>query len=77
VDIPSDGVCLAATVYTSDIARALRIAGKVESGTVSINAPHFPNRKVPFGGFKESGSGKELGKYGLMAYLQTKTVLIK
>lgn len=67
----------AASVYTSDLNRALRISAKLEVGNVSINAPHFPNHTVPFGGFKESGSGKELGKYGLQAYLRTKTVLIK
>ncbi|KAH7390095.1 putative aldehyde dehydrogenase [Cadophora sp. MPI-SDFR-AT-0126] len=67
---------LSATVYTSDITRALRVSAKIDSGNVSINAPHFPNMQVPFGGFKESGSGKELGKYGLQSYLRTKTVLI-
>jgi aldehyde dehydrogenase (NAD+) len=68
---------LSACVYTSDITRALRLASLLESGTVSINSPHLPNRHVPFGGYKESGSGKELGKYGLQQYLQTKTILIK
>ncbi|KAE8441370.1 hypothetical protein EG329_005473 [Mollisiaceae sp. DMI_Dod_QoI] len=67
---------LSATLYTSDLNRALRVSAKIESGSVSINSPHFPNHQVPFGGFKESGSGKELGKYGLREYLQTKTVLI-
>jgi acyl-CoA reductase-like NAD-dependent aldehyde dehydrogenase len=66
-----------ASIYTSDLSRALRVSAKIETGSVSINAPHYPNHLVPFGGFKESGSGKELGKYGLMSYLQTKTVLIK
>lgn len=68
---------LSASVYTSDLNRALRVSAKIDSGNVSINAPHFPNQQVPFGGFKESGNGKELGKYGLQAYLRTKTVLIK
>jgi aldehyde dehydrogenase (NAD+) len=66
-----------ATIYTSDLNRALRVSAKIDSGTVSINATHFPNNQVPFGGFKMSGSGKELGKYGLESYLKTKTVLIK
>jgi aldehyde dehydrogenase (NAD+) len=70
-------LCDIATVYTSDLSRALRVASKIESGNVSINAPHFPNHVIPFGGFKESGSGKELGKYGLMSYLQTKSILVK
>ncbi|KAK0105195.1 hypothetical protein ONS96_004596 [Cadophora gregata f. sp. sojae] len=67
---------LSASVYTSNITRALRVAAKIDSGTVSIDAPHFPSLQVPFGGFKESGNGKELGKYGLQSYLRTKTVLI-
>lgn len=67
---------LSAQLYTSDITRALRVAGLIESGNVSINAPHLPNHQVPFGGYKESGSGKELGKYGLQQYLQTKTIAV-
>jgi aldehyde dehydrogenase (NAD+) len=66
-----------AQLYTSDVTRALRVSAKVESGNVSVNAPHFPNKQVPFGGWKESGSGQELGKYGLQQYLQTKTVVVK
>lgn len=66
-----------ATLYTSDLNRALRVSAKIESGTVSINAIHSPMLQTPFGGFKESGSGKELGKYGLQSYLKTKSILIK
>jgi len=67
---------LSAALYTSDLNRALRVSAKIEAGNVSINAPHFPNQQVPFGGFKESGDGKELGKYGLQSFLQTKSILI-
>ncbi|KAH8805137.1 putative aldehyde dehydrogenase [Xylogone sp. PMI_703] len=67
---------LSATVYTNDLNRALRLSEKIESGSVSINAPHFPSPQVPFGGFKESGKGKENGKYGLMAYMKTKSIFI-
>ncbi|PVH69722.1 putative aldehyde dehydrogenase [Cadophora sp. DSE1049] len=67
---------LSAAIYTSDIGRALRLAGKIESGNVSINTPHFPSYNVPFGGWKDSGSGQELGKYGLQSYLRTKSVHI-
>jgi len=67
---------LSAQLYTSDITRALRVSAKLETGNVAINSMHFPNMQVPFGGWKESGSGKELGKYGLQQYLQTKTVLV-
>jgi len=44
---------------------------------VSINSPHLPNRNTPFGGKKQSGYGKELGKHGLMAYLEPKAIHIK
>ncbi|RDW67070.1 putative aldehyde dehydrogenase-1 [Coleophoma crateriformis] len=67
----------AAAIYTNDLNRALRVSAQIESGTVSINKPHFPNVQVPFGGFKQSGSGQELGVYGLESFLQTKTVIIK
>lgn len=66
-----------AQLYTSDITRALRISAKLETGNVSINAPHFPSLQVPFGGWKDSGSGQELGKYGLQQYLQIKTIFVK
>lgn len=68
---------IAATVYTNDLNRALRVSAKLDSGNVSINAPHFPLHQVPFGGYKESGNGKENGKYGLQSYLKTKSILIK
>ncbi|RFU32937.1 hypothetical protein B7463_g3409, partial [Scytalidium lignicola] len=67
---------LSATIYTNDLNRALRVSAKIDSGNVSVNAPHFPLPQVPFGGFKESGKGKENGKYGLMEYLKTKSILI-
>jgi aldehyde dehydrogenase (NAD+) len=66
-----------ASLYTSDITRALSVASKLEAGTVSINSAFFPNREVPFGGWKMSGNGKELGKDGLMEYLTTQSILIK
>jgi hypothetical protein len=44
---------------------------------ISINGPFIPSYQTPFGGFKQSGSGKELGKYALLEYMKTKTVHIK
>ncbi|KAH7088693.1 aldehyde dehydrogenase [Paraphoma chrysanthemicola] len=67
---------LSATVFTSSISRALRVAGKLESGTVGVNTSFMPSIEVPFGGWKESGLGRELGRDGLSAYLETKTVQI-
>ncbi|KAH6677258.1 putative aldehyde dehydrogenase [Halenospora varia] len=67
---------LAACVYTADLNRALRVASKIDSGGISINGPFVPNFQTPFGGFKQSGHGKELGKYGLMEYMKQKTIHI-
>ncbi|KAH7051151.1 aldehyde dehydrogenase [Macrophomina phaseolina] len=67
---------LAATVYTNDLNRALRISSKLESGGVSVNSPYLPELNTAFGGSKQSGSGRELGKYGLYEYLEPKSVHI-
>jgi aldehyde dehydrogenase (NAD+) len=66
-----------ASLYTSDISRALSVASKLEAGSISINSAFFPNNSVPFGGWKMSGSGKELGKDGLMEYMKTQAILVK
>jgi aldehyde dehydrogenase (NAD+) len=65
-----------ATVYTANTARAIRVASKIKAGTVGINAPFMPSLGSPFGGYKQSGAGRELGKEGLMAYLQAKSISI-
>lgn len=56
---------LGSAVYTSDIARALRIAGQIEAGTVGINSAFATNPQTPFGGWKSSGYGRESGIEGL------------
>lgn len=68
---------LAASIYTSDVTRAMRVSSELEAGTVTINAPYGAILNAPFGGMKESGNGRESGKYGLMDWLQTKAVVIK
>jgi aldehyde dehydrogenase (NAD+) len=67
---------LSATIYTASTSRALRVASKVKAGTIAINGAFLPDNNTPFGGYKQSGSGRELGKEGLMAYLQAKTIKI-
>jgi aldehyde dehydrogenase (NAD+) len=67
---------MTATVYTGSTARALRVASKIKAGTVGINAPFTPSLGSPFGGYKQSGQGRELGKEGLMSYLQAKSISI-
>ena len=66
----------AATIYTSDITRALRVASQIEAGTVGINSAFGPLPQTPFGGFKQSGIGRESGPQGLKAYVQPKTIHI-
>jgi aldehyde dehydrogenase (NAD+) len=65
-----------ACVYTSNIARALRVSSKLKAGTIGVNGAYLPDNNLPFGGYKQSGSGRELGKEGLMAYLQAKSIKI-
>ncbi|ALA69707.1 aldehyde dehydrogenase [Geobacillus stearothermophilus 10] len=66
---------LAAAVWTNDIKRALRLARRVKSGTVWINTYQVLSPTAPFGGYKQSGLGRELGMQALDAYLETKTVI--
>lgn len=67
----------AATIYTSDLARALRVAHKIEAGTIGINSSFNISPQTPFGGFKQSGFGRESGSEGLKAYVQPKTIHIQ
>ena len=68
---------LAAAVWTKDIEKALRVANEVRAGTVWINCYDVFDAGAPFGGFKQSGIGRELGEYGLEAYTEVKTVTVK
>src|SRR5271168_1230870 len=68
---------LAAGVWTRDIGKALAIANNVRSGTVWVNCYNVLDTAAPFGGFKQSGIGRELGEYGLANYTEVKTVTIK
>jgi aldehyde dehydrogenase (NAD+) len=65
---------LGAHVQSADRARARRIAGRIRSGQVHINYPAW-SAHAPFGGYKQSGNGREYGVHGLEEYLETKAVL--
>ena len=67
---------LAAAVWTRDIGKAHHLAAKVKAGTVWINCYDVFDAAAPFGGFKMSGMGRELGERGLDAYLESKTVTV-
>jgi aldehyde dehydrogenase (NAD+)/betaine-aldehyde dehydrogenase len=66
---------LMATIWTGDPARGHRIAAKIKSGTVGINMPYTAFPGIPFGGFKQSGFGRELALDTLDLYLETKSVV--
>jgi betaine-aldehyde dehydrogenase len=68
---------LGANVYTRDLATAIRCARELKAGTVWINDPLTDNDAGPFGGFKRSGLGRELGREGLEAFQETKHVHIE
>jgi aldehyde dehydrogenase (NAD+) len=68
---------LAAAVWTRDIGKAHSIANSVRAGTVWINCYNVLDAAAPFGGFKQSGNGRELGEYGLEQYTEVKTVTVK
>ena len=68
---------LAAAVFTKDIEKALTMTEAISAGTVWVNCYNVAEAQTPFGGFKQSGNGRELGEYGLQQYSEIKTVTIK
>jgi aldehyde dehydrogenase (NAD+) len=67
---------LAAAVWTRDIAKAHRVANAIRAGTVWVNCYDVFDAAAPFGGFKMSGQGRELGEKALDNYTELKTVTI-
>jgi len=68
---------LAAGVWTRDIGKANAVANGVRAGTVWMNCYNVLDPAAPFGGFKQSGIGRELGEYGLQQYTEVKTVTMR
>jgi betaine-aldehyde dehydrogenase len=65
---------LSGSVWTRDGARALRVARAIDSGVLSINSNTSERVSTPFGGFKQSGYGRELGPAALEAYTELKAI---
>jgi phenylacetaldehyde dehydrogenase len=68
---------LAASVWTKDVSAMHRLAAKLKAGTVWGNCHAVIDPALPFGGFKQSGIGREQGRQGIEAYTELKTVIIK
>ncbi len=67
---------LGATVWTSDVGRAHRVAGAVRSGVVTVNQPFTVFPGTPFGGYKQSGWGREASLDALRDYTELKSVIV-
>jgi len=67
---------LSGSIYTRDIGRALRVSRGIESGNLSVNSHSSVRYSTPFGGFKQSGLGRELGPDAASAFTETKNVFI-
>jgi phenylacetaldehyde dehydrogenase len=68
---------LAASVWSRDISKALKMAGKIKAGTVWVNSHNVYDAALPFGGFKQSGWGREMGEYAIQNYTEVKAVTVK
>ncbi|PWY55434.1 aldehyde dehydrogenase [Legionella qingyii] len=67
---------LAAAVWTKDLTRAHRVTSQIRAGILWVNHYHPTHNEMPWGGYKQSGSGRELGLYGIESYLEIKQVNI-
>lgn len=68
------GLC--GTVWTKDLKRGLKIVSKIDAGAVGVNTGRFVSGETPWGGFKESGFGKENSMYGLEEYTRIKMMVV-
>jgi aldehyde dehydrogenase (NAD+) len=68
---------LVSGIASSSMDNILEISNALKTGQVFVNTWMATNTNTPFGGFKNSGIGRELGKHGIKAYLESKTVIIK
>ncbi len=68
---------LSGSIWSKDVARALRVSRALESGTLSVNSNSSIRVQTPFGGMKQSGMGRELGIEGMLGFTELKTVFVK
>jgi acyl-CoA reductase-like NAD-dependent aldehyde dehydrogenase len=75
-DVNASPYGLSGSIWTNDVRRALRVARKVESGVLSINSHSSVHTEAPFGGFKQSGVGRDLGMAAMEGYTELKNIYI-
>jgi succinate-semialdehyde dehydrogenase/glutarate-semialdehyde dehydrogenase len=68
---------LGSAIFTRDLARGERLARRLEAGCAFVNAGVASDPRLPFGGIKQSGYGRELGSFGIREFVNVKTVYIK
>jgi acyl-CoA reductase-like NAD-dependent aldehyde dehydrogenase len=68
---------LGASIWTNDIERGIRLARQVESGIVSVNEMVKSDPRLPFGGVKKSGIGRELSEFGIKEFVNVKSIVVK
>lgn len=67
---------LGASVWTSDLGKGKKVAEEIESGAVFLNSVVASQPALPFGGIKKSGFGRELGRQGILEFVNAKTVYL-
>ena len=67
---------LSGSIWTNDLKRAIRVSRQVESGVLSINSHSSVHVEAPFGGFKQSGLGRDLGMSAMEGYTELKNIYV-